>query len=1195
MNVEIIENVITLLAVIIALLGCLFRYIDAPRKGYLLLCVYFLAHLLSDYYWTVYTLVLYENPDVSAFIAYLGWNLAYLVMLIAVIHTRDEGIGKYFHPVMLVPIAVNIYQFFVYIQFGGIFNNLWSVSVLTIATVICVQSLMWYVKNRDKGSHFPTLHFIFLLYMMIEFGMWTASCYGWPRAMLNPYYYCEFANCVLGVMLPWAAGRYYRNNGLERRDKGSEDIRFQVRIEGAVTFIIFGVCVGGYYMALWLKKSLPSGGIDSRMYNIIAMMLFVLSVFLVLLILAFIYVVALRYKDTREVSTRVVGDKRNKFNLVLTVGITLGLMIFMVLYNSRTYYTVSVNRIYEIGEDKAKSTAAEFENYLTLTQSALKVCADTVDIMVENGESQEKIRQYIVEQTKNQAKGFDENFTGLYAYVRGEYIDGLGWAPPDGYDATKRDWYKAAIEANGRTVIVSPYIDAQTHQVVITVCKLLSDNSTDDNGEHNVVALDVIVDHIQEVTEEIDVGGKGYGLVANIDGMIVAHKDSSQNGGNIRESFGKELFDSIVKLRNGTVKAVIDNEDCTLFISNVMDQWFVITIVNNDELLENVRSQLLVNIIVSLVIFALISLFYYLGYKNEQAYGKKMEEMNATRQKQEYEAEVLRLEKLAADEANKAKSGFLADMSHEIRTPINAILGMNEMILRETGEKNVLEYARNIKSSGRNLLQLINSILDFSKIEDGKMEIIPVRYSVRDLITYLINSVKERADEKGLELIINVDPGIPSELKGDDSRIEQVVLNLLTNAVKYTPEGSVTLTFRDAGREKDSIRLYVEVADTGIGIKEDDMGRLFESFERLDVIRNRNIEGTGLGISIITRLLSLMDSELQVSSVYGEGSVFSFELVQQISNHEPIGEYITTSADEENVHSYRESFRAPDARVLVVDDTKMNIMVVANLLKGTRVMIDTAENGQDAINLCDASHYDVILLDQRMPGLDGTQTLKGIRDLASALNADTPVICLTADAVRGAREKYIADGFSDYLTKPVEGRSLERMLFKYLPADKVIRTTVVEKTPDHEKTSSGDADIAALGKAGFDTKSGLGYCNGDKEIYRSVLAEFAREYERKSKGLRKFREDRMWDDYSILIHSVKSSARTIGANDLSESAAALEKAAKENDGTTVMSEHDDMMHLYEKVAVAINNIISASSTVDDDMDGDVLEFAPSGD
>lgn len=1195
MNVEIIENVITLLAVIIALLGCLFRYIDAPRKGYLLLCVYFLAHLLSDYYWTVYTLVLHENPNVSAIIAYFGWNVAYLVMLMAVLHTGDKEIGKYFHPVMLIPVIVNACQFFKYIQFGGIFNNLWSVSVVTASTVICVRSLMWYIKNRDNKVHFPILHLIFLLYAMTEFGMWTASCYGWPSEALNPYYYCEFANCVLGMMLPWAAHRYYINMGIEGTDKGSEDIRFQVRIEAAVTFIIFGVCAGGYYMALWLKNSLPQDAADSRMYNIIAIMLFVLSVFLVLLILALIYVVALRYKNTREVSVRKAGDKRNKFNLVLTVGITLGLMIFMVLYNSRSYFNVSVRRIYEIGEDKAQATAAEFENYLTLTQSALKVCADTVDIMVENGESQEKIRQYIVEQTKNQAKDFDENFTGIYAYVRGEYIDGLGWVPPDDYDATRRDWYKAAVEANGRTVIVSPYIDAQTHRVVITVCKLLSDNMTDDKGEHNVVALDVIVDHIQDVTEKIDVGGKGYGLVANIDGMIVAHKDSSRNGDNIKASFGEELFDSIVNLKNGTVNATVDNEDCTLFISNVMDQWFVITIVNNDELLESVRSQLLVNIVVSLVIFALISVFYYLGYKNEQAYGKKMEEMNVSRQKQEYEAEVLRLEKLAADEANKAKSGFLADMSHEIRTPINAILGMNEMILRETGEKDVLEYARNIKSSGRNLLQLINSILDFSKIEDGKMEIIPVRYSLRDLITYLVNSVKERADEKGLELIINVDPGIPSELKGDDSRIEQVVLNMLTNAVKYTPEGSVTLTIKDGGRDNDSIKLYVEVADTGIGIKEEDMGRLFESFERLEVIRNRNIEGTGLGISIITRLLALMDSELKVSSVYGKGSVFSFELVQKIENHEPIGEYVTASAGEDAVHSYRESFNAPDARILIVDDTKMNIMVVANLLKATKVMIDTAENGQYAISLCDNTKYDVILLDQRMPGLDGTQTLKGIRDLASALNIDTPVICLTADAVRGARERYIADGFSDYLTKPVEGRDLERMLIKYLPADKVVRMTVHDKVSDNEKISSEDTDIMELGKIGFDTDSGLGYCNGDKEIYRSVLAEFAREYERKSKGLRKYREDRMWDDYSILIHSVKSSARTIGANDLSESAAALEKAAKENDGGTVMSEHDDMMKLYEKVALAINDLIGTSETPDGDMDGDVLEFAPSGD
>ena len=538
---------------------------------------------------------------------------------------------------------------------------------------------------------------------------------------------------------------------------------------------------------------------------------------------------------------------------------------------------------------------------------------------------------------------------------------------------------------------------------------------------------------------------------------------------------------------------------------------------------------------------------------------------------------------------------------------------MNEMIMRETDESQVLDYAKNIKNSGNSLLQLVNGILDFSKIEGGKMEIVPVKYSTETLVSYVINSIKERAAEKKLEFIANIDPELPKELNGDDVRLEQIILNLLSNAVKYTPSGSVTLTLKAAERKEDSILLYAEVADTGIGIKEEDMERLFESFERLDTVKNRNIEGTGLGMSITTKLLRLMDSELKVKSKYGEGSVFYFSVWQKIENPEPMGEYKSNSTSTDILHRYRESFRAPKAHILVVDDTRMNLTVVVNLLKTTGISIDIAENGDAALKLTEQNKYDVILLDQRMPGMDGVETLKTMRAQETNKNAATPVICLTADAIRGARDRYISEGFNDYLTKPVEGEALEKMLIEYLPEEKVEKTDgkkvsdnkiepveinlqvkdntltdekakelqkIDENTRDNRnKTIVGKVnDIAnpameTLKQSGIDVSSGLDYCMNDMEFYESILSDFANDYTDKVDKLNAYKKDKNWRNYNVQIHSVKSSARTIGAKELADRALELEKASADGNEAIIMQQHDAVMTLYKETVNSITGTV----------------------
>ena len=399
--------------------------------------------------------------------------------------------------------------------------------------------------------------------------------------------------------------------------------------------------------------------------------------------------------------------------------------------------------------------------------------------------------------------------------------------------------------------------------------------------------------------------------------------------------------------------------------------------------------------------------------------------------------EELEKQKAIADRANKAKSSFLANMSHEIRTPINAVLGMDEMILRESQEESTLAYAADIETAGRTLLSLINDILDFSKIEEGRMEILPTQYEVASLVNDLVNMIRDRAEKKGLKLDIHVDRDIPHLLYGDEIRIKQVALNLLTNAVKYTEKGKVCLEISFFYIGEDEIRLRFKISDTGIGMKEEDMEKLFSPFSRIEEERNRSIEGTGLGMSIVRQLLALMDSHLDVESVYGQGSTFSFAIRQRVMDVRPMGDVVGRFRERTGERkSYRELFHAPDARILVVDDTEVNLAVIRNLLKKTQIRIDTAASGQEALRLAGDHAYDVALIDHMMPDMDGIETLHRMRE--EHPEAKTIYIALTANAVSGAREMYLKAGFSDYLSKPVDGRVLEDKLKEILPEEKLL-------------------------------------------------------------------------------------------------------------------------------------------------------------
>ena len=512
-------------------------------------------------------------------------------------------------------------------------------------------------------------------------------------------------------------------------------------------------------------------------------------------------------------------------------------------------------------------------------------------------------------------------------------------------------------------------------------------------------------------------------------------------------------------------------------------------------------------------------------------------------------------------------------MSHEIRTPINAVLGMDEMILRESGEKNIREYAVNIMSAGRTLLSLINDILDLSKVEEGRMSIIPVQYELSSMINDLANMIRGRAEEKGLELHVNAAPDTPDLLIGAEIRIRQCVMNLLTNAVKYTESGKVDLGLSYEKTDNLHIRLHVTVEDIGIGMKEEDMAKLFSPYERIEEKRNRSIEGTGLGMSITRQLLELMGSELQVRSEYGKGSVFSFDLEQEVAGWEGIGDITSgLNGEQGEDHEYHELFHAPQARILVVDDTEMNLTVIQSLLKRTLIRIDTALSGAEAVKLAGNTSYDLIFIDHMMPDMDGIETLKAIR--RAGISKDTPAVALTANAVSGAREMYLEAGFTDYLSKPVDGEKLERMLMYMLPDEKKEPAdggdgAHVESSDDENYVNQTDAQTDMFMDRLKDTdeideQSGLKNC-GSVEGYMSVLSVFHQTAGAKADEIEALFNDGDIDNYTIKVHALKSSARIIGAGQLSALAKELEDAGNRRDKEIINRDTGRLLEMYRTI------------------------------
>ena len=540
-----------------------------------------------------------------------------------------------------------------------------------------------------------------------------------------------------------------------------------------------------------------------------------------------------------------------------------------------------------------------------------------------------------------------------------------------------------------------------------------------------------------------------------------------------------------------------------------------------------------------------------------------------------------------AEEANLAKSTFIANMSHEIRTPIHAVLGMNEMIMRESSEPQIRVYAGNIKKSGNLLLSLVNNILDYSRMEQGNQKLQLVTYETGKLLSNALDVIRLQTNNKNLRLEVFIDEHLPVKLIGDDLKFQQILFNLLTNAVKYTNEGYVRLCVSQKERLGDSVSITVSVEDSGIGIRKEDIAHLTNAFCRVDEKRNRNIEGAGLGLSIASQLLQQMGSQLMIDSEYGVGSIFSFELVQQIADATELGPFSSVSEeDNETPLPVTPRFTAPEAKILVVDDNQMNRFVFQGLLKYLKVQVTFAESGKECLSTIATQHFDLIFMDHLMPELDGIETLHIMKKRSGHLCTDSKVIAVTANAYPDARDFYLKEGFDDFLEKPVEGKQLEAIIYQYLPQNLIWfadnysegNTSLSDKAAIPSIPVASDTLLKEqLSRMGIDVAKGLSYASDDWSFYLEVLKCFIEEYEDKRDLLltckKNLSEDSHFDVFTNLTHQLKGESRGIGHMELGEKFYQLETASRAHRKDTITTLFQDTLDLWEHVVTSLKTCL----------------------
>jgi signal transduction histidine kinase/DNA-binding NarL/FixJ family response regulator len=803
------------------------------------------------------------------------------------------------------------------------------------------------------------------------------------------------------------------------------------------------------------------------------------------------------------------------------------------------------------------------DNTLSLIDININNTVENIDITFENaayyikrrideGADNPQISQILTDITNWMASSGKLHIfkTGIYGFIRGEYFSASDWIPPDDYVPQSRPWFIEAQKAKGEIAIIPPYIDAMTNEWIIGCSKEIFDTDSNSVG---VISIDAFLSNIFSYTENTSFEHNGYIIILDGELRVLVHKNDSYIGKHITEvnSNAQRLIDNIKKRDTTAFSQKIfltDNRTGMIIsIKKAQNGWYILSVVSMNAFYSKVYKIAFILALIGLIGFLITAHFLHEFYK----------------------------QKKIAEEANVGKSVFLARMSHELRTPLNAIKGFAEIELRKNHGADTKNNISRIFSSGTTLLRIINDILDISKIESGKIEIVKTEYDTATLINDVINMNYFNLEERSIEFDVEIGENIPAKFFGDETRIKQVANNILSNAIKYTTKGKISISFLVNYTGDKNCEFIVDVKDTGIGISKENLKKLFFEYARFDVEKHKEVKGTGLGLSVTKKLVELMDGEIVVESEYGVGSNFKVTINQSF-----IGDSVISKETIKELKSFNSSkseisksgmgiikeinfVSLPDANVLLVDDAQVNLDVATGMMAPYEMNIDTLLSGEEALKLLagGCEKYDILFVDHMMPVMDGIECVSKIRALNSRYAKNVPTIALTANAIVGVEEIFLKSGFNGYISKPIDAVKLNEIIRKFLCSNE----NFAEKSKlSAKKSAKNEINFEKID--GINFEEGIKKFNGNFDIYVGILKSFVENIPEKIADVSQPSADNL-SNYGITVHGIKGSCYGIGATNLGDKANILEKLAKEND-------LDKILNLNSQFIESANKLIS---------------------
>ena len=863
----------------------------------------------------------------------------------------------------------------------------------------------------------------------------------------------------------------------------------------------------------------------------------------------------------------VENENRLRFLFVITlaaVGIGLSAVCFFLLKD----YTETVKQeTLHAGTLSNDKDAEAIDGFLSQGETVLRVTSRIIEKSLEHGAKQAQIESLLVSEAEHYKHSDDFVLCNMFGILREEFFNGGRWTPAVGYVPSNRPWFQNAPMEKDKVALIPTHLNPHSGEQVVTISLRLSDKKS-------VLAVDLYLKDLLAKVKKSNLSNMQ--VIIDKKGTVISHTDITQNGRNYLSadywgSDEEKLARAISFAGKEPFVFNLRGRDYRVFSTLIQGEWYVVRLVEEHSLWKDLHLTILRNAgiaLLSYIIFVLLAI---------AAFAKFMK--------------IVRV--------NNSKTSFLTSMSREIRSSINGILGMNSIVQKDLHDDNMKEYTNNIQSAGQSVLSLVNDVLDVTKIESGRLSIESMEYEIFTILQECYNENEPKAKAKGLTFHIDCDPDIPSCLWGDENRIIQIVNNLLSNAIKFTEVGGVSLSVGydnlppiGSLRTDDYIMLKIAVKDTGIGIRNEERNSIFKKFIHDNTTETGNIEGMGLGLSLTQELLAKCGGHMTINSRYGEGSSFLVEIPQLVLNTEPMGDFAIhyKNASRKN-KEIADVFLAPEARILIVDDVELNLKMFRGFLKNSQVKIDEALSGHQCLQLVESRRYDLIFLDHMMPVMDGVDVFRKMKMMDKFPNKDTPVIALVSEEESFTKDSFLAEGFADYLIKPLKERDLRRTLKWYLPKQLVLTpedlnepvmplansTSSASKATNNNIDSVFDDDEIELRSITaptlidrfkpfediLDVKAGLNYCADDEEIYVEMLQEYIGSP--LCRNVDNCYRNSDWDNYRFYMHVLYDSSVAIGATSMAEKFLNLENASRESRLKVVHENHDLAMALHAEL------------------------------